>query len=292
VHSEKLPYHVADKAIYQLFQIVQGKQGYRLVIICERTAEKKSHIITKLQTYERPCRRMRNVKDYLRTQLHHDGNEATSTSLADPSSYRVRVVQSNRAGMGKSLYIQRLAEKRVCKQHVIIPIHGPSITTDSLLERLKDYVAGYSSAVFHIDIAPSVLRKAEDILFSLLVLGGLTNSLGMVWRCIPTQVYAVEITVSQFPFYIQRFTFASNPFLCQIPCADETVKRIPMSFLELLPKVECLSPMQHVGSLAICKGVENVSLTYSACFSSAYSSVSMLTLITSSRNNAFGSAKL
>jgi hypothetical protein len=271
VHSEKLPYHVADKAIYQLFQIVQGKQGYRLVIICERTAEKKSHIITKLQTYERPCRRMRNVKDYLRTQLHHDGNEATSTSLADPSSYRVRVVQSNRAGMGKSLYIQRLAEKRVCKQHVIIPIHGPSITTDSLLERLKDYVAGYSSAVFHIDIAPSVLRKAEDILFSLLVLGGLTNSLGMVWRCIPTQVYAVEIT---------------------IPCADETVKRIPMSFLELLPKVECLSPMQHVGSLAICKGVENVSLTYSACFSSAYSSVSMLTLITSSRNNAFGSAKL
>lgn len=58
--------------------------------------------------------------------------------------------------MGKSLYIQRLAEKRVCKQHVIIPIHGPSITTDSLLERLKDYVAGYNSAVFHIDIAPSV----------------------------------------------------------------------------------------------------------------------------------------
>ena len=27
VHSEKLPYHVADRAIYQLFQIVQGKQG-------------------------------------------------------------------------------------------------------------------------------------------------------------------------------------------------------------------------------------------------------------------------
>ena len=54
------------------------------MIICGRTTGKKLHIVTKLQAYERPYRRTDIVQEYLRTRLHFDGSEGTSTSLADP----------------------------------------------------------------------------------------------------------------------------------------------------------------------------------------------------------------
>lgn len=40
-----------------------------------------------------------------------------------------------------------------------------------------------------------VLKTIDNILFSLLILGGLSNSKGEVWRCHSSQLYALEITV-------------------------------------------------------------------------------------------------
>ena len=62
--------------------------------------------------------------------------------------------------MGKSLYIQRMAQKldknatAVC---VTIPIHGPSVTADVVLTHLKDHYHHHKKAmIYHFDIAPSV----------------------------------------------------------------------------------------------------------------------------------------
>ena len=41
-----------------------------------------------------------------------------------------------------------------------------------------------------------VLPFVDTMLFSLLILKGLCDSRGLVWRCRPTQFYAVEITVA------------------------------------------------------------------------------------------------
>lgn len=41
-----------------------------------------------------------------------------------------------------------------------------------------------------------VLPFVDTMLFSLIILKGLCDSHGLVWRCHPTQLYAVEITVS------------------------------------------------------------------------------------------------
>ena len=73
----------------------------------------------------------------------------------------VRVVTSHRAGMGKSLYIQRCREalKSVTTDgphEVIVPIHGPTVTPDTVVGALKPHVGMSHPVIFHLDIAPNV----------------------------------------------------------------------------------------------------------------------------------------
>ena len=70
--------------------------------------------------------------------------------------------------MGKSLYIQRLKEELESKtdqqgpHHVIIPVHGPKVTFDTIVQALKhsfEKITNQDSGqaiIFHIDISPSV----------------------------------------------------------------------------------------------------------------------------------------
>lgn len=75
----------------------------------------------------------------------------------------VRVVLCDRPGLGKSLYIRRMAEqlKTVSKTElkdcqVVIPIHGPVVTPDVVLKFLKKHYQKSKCMIYHFDIAPSV----------------------------------------------------------------------------------------------------------------------------------------
>lgn len=76
----------------------------------------------------------------------------------------VRFVTADRSGMGKSLYIKRLAEnlkKQNFRQsadivQVTIPLHGPVVTSDTVLELLKEHIRSPTCCIYHIDIAPNV----------------------------------------------------------------------------------------------------------------------------------------
>ena len=63
--------------------------------------------------------------------------------------------------MGKSLYISRMAEKLDRKgkesNHVIIPIHGPKVTSDLVLKSLQEYYGRAENKIYHFDIAPNVI---------------------------------------------------------------------------------------------------------------------------------------
>ena len=77
----------------------------------------------------------------------------------------MRVVTSQRAGMGKSLYIQqrRKALKSVTTHgphEVIVPIHGPMVTPDTVVGALKPHVGKSHPVIFHLDIAPNVSNAA------------------------------------------------------------------------------------------------------------------------------------
>ena len=81
--------------------------------------------------------------------------------LCLPDRSSVRVVTSNRAGMGKSLYIKRLREalerKTRCRPvEVVVPIHGPVVTADSVVEALIQHFGNTQSTIFHLDISPNV----------------------------------------------------------------------------------------------------------------------------------------
>ena len=66
--------------------------------------------------------------------------------------------------MGKSLYIQRMKEelKNKCygiSSDVIIPVHGPKVTNDSIVQLLKSSVGNKDTnqaIIFHLDISPNV----------------------------------------------------------------------------------------------------------------------------------------
>ena len=97
-------------------------------------------------------------------------SDPSQTQVFDNNSiltlYRshVRVVSSNRAGMGKSLFIQKQAEQlgkltsnSANAVHVVIPIHGPSATSDLLLNLLKEhYNDDNMCKIYHFDIDSSV----------------------------------------------------------------------------------------------------------------------------------------
>ena len=74
----------------------------------------------------------------------------------------MRVVSSQRAGMGKSLYIKQRVEAldelvtTDGPHEVIVPIHGPSVTPDTVVGALKEYMGVSYPIIFHFDIAPSV----------------------------------------------------------------------------------------------------------------------------------------
>ena len=73
----------------------------------------------------------------------------------------VRVVSSSRAGMGKTLFVTRMMEKlhAVMPRHrplVSIPVHGPVVTGDSIMQYLIHHKNELESTILHFDISPSV----------------------------------------------------------------------------------------------------------------------------------------
>ena len=75
----------------------------------------------------------------------------------------VRVVRSTRSGMGKSLYIERMAEKLMqqsaSKPLLTIPLHGPVIAPEVVIGYLNDprwLGINSNGAIIHYDIAPNV----------------------------------------------------------------------------------------------------------------------------------------
>ncbi len=84
----------------------------------------------------------------------------------------VRIVSSTRSGMGKSLYISRMADRLrlQCSTRnlsVTIPVHGPVVTQDTVMELLKEHMTNSTSTVFHLDVSRTV-RALLWFLFYLL----------------------------------------------------------------------------------------------------------------------------
>ena len=67
--------------------------------------------------------------------------------------------------MGKTLFITRMAEKlqSVTRDSgiITIPIHGPQVTSDSVMESLVKHQSTSHCTILHFDISPSVNTMKE-----------------------------------------------------------------------------------------------------------------------------------
>lgn len=68
----------------------------------------------------------------------------------------VQLITSTRAGMGKSLYIKKMAHSASTPVIMNIPLHGPIVTSDRLIKQLTEKETDYSNAIVHLDIASAV----------------------------------------------------------------------------------------------------------------------------------------
>ena len=76
--------------------------------------------------------------------------------------------------MGKSLFIQRMTEqlqmnvRSTGKACVTVPLHGPKVSSDIVLDYLQEYMQESACTIYHLDIAPTV--RPYEWLFCLLSL--------------------------------------------------------------------------------------------------------------------------
>ena len=226
--ADQLSYEVSREAVDDLNHLGQGlaeERGdkYRLVIICSAENEDKSYMVSALDQHRRhrlPTPTAAEIEDYLKKQFQRGPGQRLHTALntmwtpaaqkLDPEQSCVRVVYSTRAGVGKSLFIDRMAENLASipnnrggdNLRITLPLHEISVNVDVVLESLKQSFPSPKqnlSRLIHLDISPSVKFGLDHFLFNLLVLGQVTDSAGHVWRRRFTDMYVLECTWTADP---------------------------------------------------------------------------------------------
>lgn len=76
--------------------------------------------------------------------------------ICTPSS-SVLVVSSTRCGMGKSFYVRKIKESMQGSDVVCVPMHGPAVTADLIVELLNENTStSQTCTIYHFEIDPRV----------------------------------------------------------------------------------------------------------------------------------------
>jgi len=218
---------------------------YRLVIICS-SEDEESPVVSKFHQYLKKFPilfKNSEISGYLKEHfVSQSTGQVNHAAHVDHEKSTIRLVISNRAGMGKSLLIRRLAEKleqvkskrllfQTAPQQnrqaggnlVTITIHGPEVSSDDIMDMLTKPSMQQSPKILHLDVAPEVVHKVDTILFNMLILGGLCDTQGRVWRRNASDMCAVEMTILK---------------------EHGKLKYPGSTLVGLLPSHECNSPVQ------------------------------------------------
>ena len=218
LYADKLDFNTSI-AVENLFLSANiQNRNYKLIFICCKDSVSMSYLATALDKYKTQMPQFKEatrIKTYLEKHLQRKGIavERAPTSM--------RMIVSQRAGMGKSLQIQRVSEELKFRQE-IVELHDDKVDKSALISRwLRASSRFKDPTLFHVDITPSVGPSRNDLLFSLVVLGGIQDSQGKVWACNRKKdMYMFEMT-------------------------DKSSE----DFSKLLPRTTCLSPLQSLNTM-------------------------------------------
>ncbi|TNM97227.1 hypothetical protein fugu_015383 [Takifugu bimaculatus] len=197
--GDLLTYDVSSK-VEKFFQQMkmQSRKDYRLVIICS-TEREHSYIpsaFSQNRVHVIPQESVERLRQYLHRHFVVPQNRS-SAAAAFKDRLCVGVVSSQRAGVGKSLYIKRLYErlKHSAKSSVLkcIRLINPVIDEDDVLQSLLTTPTWTEPVLFHFDVTSSVRKGLHEFLFKLLILRYLMDSEGKMWKCRDNQLYLIEV---------------------------------------------------------------------------------------------------
>ncbi|XP_076466247.1 E3 ubiquitin-protein ligase rnf213-alpha-like [Babylonia areolata] len=252
--ADSLDYDVGEKTEKKIneYTSMAGDHDCQLVVVCTTENEFRARIVAALEKFRQPSPALSTpdkVRTYLRPRFAGVVTKAgvTSASAVDPDSLSVRVVKSSRSGVGKTLCKQRVTSRlRRCLPgeqrpvSITIPFHGRLADTADMAACLLQHTLDPSAVlprVVHLDISYQVLEGVDHLLYSLLVLGCVTDSQGRVWLRSPMDLYLVET----MPLFDHKEGQGRQVLVHQI--------------FDVLPSLTCWSPQD---SLSIMKNRASV----------------------------------
>ncbi|XP_052243455.1 E3 ubiquitin-protein ligase RNF213-like [Dreissena polymorpha] len=255
VNADILNYDVGEAAERSLHDLIletyhKTDLKYRLFIICGSDNEYRCPLVPLFGKFIRQVQTVHQdaVKKYVEDKLVVPVNRIHSVSCVDFKRCSARLVLSTRAGVGKTLYVQRQTQamkqkfarsNKVESKVVKIPLQEKHINMHEVIQEFLKHTptSGKQSVrLFHIDISHEVQEGIDLLLFNLLILNCLMDKSGYVWRRSLDDFYLIET----LPIMIHD-TSSKNDYAHQI--------------FSILPEVTCRSPTE---SFNIYNGIPQV----------------------------------
>ncbi|XP_069511290.1 E3 ubiquitin-protein ligase RNF213 isoform X2 [Ambystoma mexicanum] len=238
--ADELSYDVGYRA-EQLFQKLQSEAvlEYRLVLLCNSQKEHSyiPSVFSQYKVHVVPQQSAEKVQEYLCKHFTVASKIPSAAAMFKNRSC-VGIVTSNRAGVGKSLYVKRLHKKliQIHPDHIpllkTIRMIDASVDESKVLRSLLPFLSSENEKrpiIFHFDITSSVQRGISEFLFKLFVLQYLMDTDGKMWKRNPYHLYVVEIL---------------EPSVVNPKKQQRNSHGLQYRFLDVITKVTCCAPKE------------------------------------------------
>ncbi|XP_032428579.1 E3 ubiquitin-protein ligase rnf213-alpha-like isoform X2 [Xiphophorus hellerii] len=236
IWADQLAYDVscAMEKCFQRLSTHFKHHDYRLVIYCSSERE-HTYVPTAFSQFKRdfvPQEPLWKIQQYL---SRHFSPSSDLKGAMFKGGHTVGIVSSHRAGVGKSLYVQRLYEK--LERYVgegtsfkkCIRLTEHTIDDHQVLQSLYETPAQMDIKVFHLDVTSSVQKGLDEFLFKLFFLRYLMDSDGQMWHCTHNHLYIMELTET------------TND---QARCGTRLGQKENFAIPDVFPKVFCRPPKE------------------------------------------------
>ncbi|XP_075418440.1 E3 ubiquitin-protein ligase RNF213-like [Tenrec ecaudatus] len=242
LYADQLSYEVGSRAekLFQSLCLQHHREDYQLVLVCDRDREHcyLPSAFSQYKVHVIPQATLEAMQTYLASHFH-----APPQTLSEAAVFMdkmcVGVVASQRAGVGKSLYVKTLHRELEMKFHGIkvplkvIRLMEPQVDEGQVLNALLPFLDAQCQkcpTIFHIDVTSSVQSGIWEFLFKLLILQYLMNVNGKMWLRNQCHLYVIEI-------------LEGTPVLPNRSSKQGT-STPQFSFLDVFPKVTCRPPKE------------------------------------------------
>ncbi|XP_045839965.1 E3 ubiquitin-protein ligase RNF213 isoform X2 [Meles meles] len=244
LYADLLSYEVACQveALFLTLCSQPHRDDFQLVMICDSERE-HCHLPSAFSQHKvlvTPQKPLQDIQAYL---AHHFQVPKHMPSAADVFRDRmcVGIVASKRAGVGKSLYVQRLHGKLKMKLGgkkvplKVIRLIDAQVDENQVLQSLLPFLKAEHQTgpvIFHFDVTSSVQTGLWAFIFKLFILRYLMDINGKIWHRNPCHLYIIE-------------TLERTPAPPRTPSRRSTHTPY-FSFLDIFPRVTCRPPKEVI----------------------------------------------